>query len=285
MKKGIVAVGITLSFLVSLFAVNAASYIPLVYSQNGTKPLPVLLIHGYKSGPPVWSQWIPDLQEAGFTVEAVRFPTNDPCGSSESHAQQLEKIISDFKAKTKEDRINIVAHSKGGLDARVYLSNNPTSDDVSKLIMIGTPNLGSPAATATVDYASIALLSYPLLYPYLIDFYCFPALNDLIEGSDASEAGINDNTDYYTIAGNWTPEPYFTYWDLTSDSNCPQFYWLPLQRWIGNYVIYEEEDDGIVPLSSAASEQFENIGTTDNCHTNLFELDEEYEIVKEKLLE
>jgi hypothetical protein len=56
--------------------------------------------------------------------------------------------------------------------------------------MIGTPNLGSPAATATVDYASIAILYYPMLYPYLIEFYCFPALNDLVEGSEASEAEI-----------------------------------------------------------------------------------------------
>ena len=39
------------------------------------------------------------------------------------------------------------------------------------------------------------------------------------------------------------------------------------------------------PLSSAASEQFDNIGVTNDCHTNLFEIDEEYEIVKEKLLE
>jgi pimeloyl-ACP methyl ester carboxylesterase len=285
MKKGCVVVGITLSFLVPLFVVNAVSYPPLVYSQNETKPLPVLLIHGYKSGPGVWNQWLPELQEDGFKAKAVRFPINDPCGSSESHAKQLERIVQDFKTETGKDKINIVAHSKGGLDARVYLSNNPSSDDVSKLIMIGTPNLGSPAATATVDYASIALLYYPMLYPYLIEFYCFPALNDLVEGSEASEVKIDDNTDYYTIAGNWIPAPYFTYFDLSFHSNCPQFDWLPLERWIGDYVIYEENDDGIVPLSSATSEQFENIGVTNNCHTNLFEIDEEYEIVKEKLLE
>lgn len=153
--------------------------------------------------------------------------------------------MQDFKTETGKDKINIVAHSKGGLDARVYLANNPSNDDVSKLIMIGTPNQGSPAGTATVDYAFIALLYNPLLYPYLIAFYCFPALNDLVEGSDAS-AEINENTDYYTIAGNWIPEHYFTYFDLSSDSNCPQLDWLPLERWIGDYVIAGEDDDGIV---------------------------------------
>jgi triacylglycerol esterase/lipase EstA (alpha/beta hydrolase family) len=110
MKKGYMAVGITLSFLVPLLAVNAASYLPLVYSQNETKPLPVLLIHGYKSGPGVWNHWLPELQEDGFKAKAVRFPINDPCGSSESHAQQLERIVQDFKTETGRDKINIVVY-------------------------------------------------------------------------------------------------------------------------------------------------------------------------------
>ena len=56
MKKGYVTLAIVvLSFLVPLFAVNADSYLPLVYSQNEIKPLPLLLIHGYKSGPEVWN--------------------------------------------------------------------------------------------------------------------------------------------------------------------------------------------------------------------------------------
>jgi triacylglycerol esterase/lipase EstA (alpha/beta hydrolase family) len=50
-----------------------------------------------------------------------------------------------LKNKTHSDKINIVAHSKGGLDARMYLANDPLND-VEKLIMIGTPNQGSPIA-------------------------------------------------------------------------------------------------------------------------------------------
>ena len=39
----------------------------------------------------------------------------------------------------------MVGHSKGGLDARVYLANSGTHD-VANLIMIGTPNGGNPLA-------------------------------------------------------------------------------------------------------------------------------------------
>jgi hypothetical protein len=149
--------------------------------------------------------------------------------------------------------------------------------------MVGTPNLGSPLATASLAFVTGTLTINPIMYPYLRAFYCLPALLDLVPGSPATEAEINENTQYYTIAGDWTPSPYYNFFYPLLDSDCPQRSWLPLQRWTSDFLIFEG-DDGIVPFWSAASQQFENIGVTDNCHTNLFEIDEEYEIVKEILL-
>ena len=40
--------------------------------------------------------------------------------------------------------MNIVAHSKEGLDGRIYLTNN--TNDVANLVMIRTPNAGSHLA-------------------------------------------------------------------------------------------------------------------------------------------
>ena len=68
--------------------------------------------------------------------------------------------------------------------------------------MIGTPNLGTPAAGATRAFAVVALITNPMMYPYLDTFLCFPALNDLAEGSQSTTVEINENTEYYTIAGN-----------------------------------------------------------------------------------
>jgi triacylglycerol esterase/lipase EstA (alpha/beta hydrolase family) len=60
-------------------------------------------------------------------------------------------------------KINIVGHSKGGLDARVFLDMTDTKD-VANLIMIGTPNTGSPAAeTNNACTPALFLFLYVLL--------------------------------------------------------------------------------------------------------------------------
>jgi hypothetical protein len=93
---------------------------------------------------------------------------------------------------------------------------------------------------------------------------------------------VNSNTQYYTIAGTWSPSPYYypNFFYPLSDTSCPQSNWLPFERY-GNLAI-EELDDGIVPLWSAAPNEFINIGITGNCHTNLFTF-EEYELVRDVL--
>ena len=113
--------------------------------------------------------------------------------------------------------------------------------------MIGTPNAGSPLA-------------------YLNEV-CSPAIFDLRPGSDATKAAINKNTKYHTIAGNWTPP-------LTStaiDPNCSPSMQFLLNFQRGGYLVMSPfPSDGIVPLSSALSTgAFNNLGNTDNCHTDL----------------
>ncbi|PWU80702.1 MAG: hypothetical protein DLM72_10990 [Candidatus Nitrosopolaris wilkensis] len=56
--------------------------------------------------------------------------------------------MGEIKSETGQDRVNIVGHSKGGLDARVYLANR--TYNVANLIMIGTPNAGSPLAQSSI---------------------------------------------------------------------------------------------------------------------------------------
>ena len=169
-------------------------FAPSIYGQNQSerqqqqteeKPLPVLLVHGYAEGAAIWKKWEDMLRKDGIQFFTVTFKdSDDKCGSAKQHAIELEKMVQDIKEQSVAQKINIVGYSKGGLDARVFLDITDTKD-VANLIMIGTPNAGSPVAET--NYA------------------CAPAVYDLRLGANATKAVINPNTKYYTIAGNWMP--------------------------------------------------------------------------------
>jgi pimeloyl-ACP methyl ester carboxylesterase len=136
------------------------STVAIAYSQqstaNGTavigshepqKPLPVLLVHGYLSDAAIWNKWQALLKKDGIPAFTITFQqSDDKCGSAAAHAKELSTKIA-VKKVTGQSQVNIVGHSKGGLDARVYLANG--THDVANLIMIGTPNGGSPLSISS----------------------------------------------------------------------------------------------------------------------------------------
>jgi pimeloyl-ACP methyl ester carboxylesterase len=180
-KNNIVTVAIA---VISIAIIVSGSFVSLASSQS-EKPLPVLLIHGYAEDAAIWKKWEDLLKKDGIQFFTITFKdSDDKCGSAEQHAKELEKRVQDVKQQSGAQKINIVGHSKGGLDARVFLDITDTKD-VANLIMIGTPNAGSPAAE-TNDA-------------------CAPAIFDLRPGANATKAVMNPNTKYYTITGDWLP--------------------------------------------------------------------------------
>jgi predicted alpha/beta hydrolase family esterase len=220
---------------------------------NSTTKLPVLLIHGYMEDATVWNKWINLLKKDGISaVYPITFKqSDDECGSSAEHAKELSNIIGQIKKETGQNKVNIVGHSKGGLDARVYLANN--TQDVANLIMIGTPNAGSPLAQTSE--------------------ICTPAVYDLRPGAAATQVEMNPNTKYYTIAGDWNPEL----------GNCQLTPFLPMEQ--SGFSNLPKPNDGIVPLSSVESQDyFINLGHSKSCHSNLMS-EYEYGLAKGVLFE
>ena len=271
-KNQLVSAISVMSILLISISVDSGSFSPLFPIAEGQpeRLLPVLLIHGYRSTHNVWDGWVNQLDDLGIQAKAVSFeddPTTvvneDECGSAEDHANQLTQIVVDFKEETGFDKINIITHSKGGLDARLYLADNPSNEDVENLIMIGTPNEGSPLADRFYGFDA-----------------CKPAVYDLRTYSPVLEAEKNEHTTYYTIASDWVSVygyilPFV--W-LAQDINCPYpSYWFDLEGW--NFLAFQYNgrneiigpDDGIVPVESVEEEgEYQSLGRTDNCHTNMF---------------
>jgi pimeloyl-ACP methyl ester carboxylesterase len=127
----------------------------------------------------------------------------DECGSALDHSNDLSQIVQDVKSWTLNGQVNIVGHSIGGLDARVYLDKSGTHD-VANLIMIGTPNGGDPLANEGVAAAETANIFLPG-FDFFTNSSCRPALDNLVIGADATKAMEIESTKYYTIYGDWNP--------------------------------------------------------------------------------
>jgi pimeloyl-ACP methyl ester carboxylesterase len=133
-RKKIVILLCLATVLVSIGAVAA--------EQN-----PVLLIHGYNSDSSIWtgSKVRQDIEASGRTVYTFDIP--NPTGDIRLNASSLQDNISKIRATTGASKVDLVAHSMGGLLARYYVtSDGPNSTyqgDVSSLTMLDTPNHGT----------------------------------------------------------------------------------------------------------------------------------------------
>jgi pimeloyl-ACP methyl ester carboxylesterase len=239
-KKFVIVIAIAI-ILIAIGAAVLASLADRSRDTIGTdaNALPVLLVHGLGEDASVWKKWEELLNHERIQYYTITFQdSDDKCGTAIAHAAELSKRIDEILRNSPEHKqVNIVGHSKGGIDARVYLANG--TDSVANLIMIGTPNDGTPLAYRTS--------------------VCTPALWDVLPEAPATKAGMNPNTRYYTIAGDWGKN-------------------------IGGNPAIPGPDDGLVPVSSVESEgYFQSLGRTEHGHFELLGEDE-YKLARDVLL-
>lgn len=115
---------------------------------------PILMIHGMgfrdRKRLCYWGR-IPKLLEQNGA--RVFFGCQDSNGSVESNAEQLRRSLEEVLSKTGAEKVNIIAHSKGGLEARYLISTMGFGDKIATLTTLSTPHNGS----LTVD----KLLKFP----------------------------------------------------------------------------------------------------------------------------
>ena len=70
----------------------------------------------------------------------VYIGNHDGIGSIENNAKQLKAQIIEILKTEKVDKINIIAHSKGGLDSRYMISKLDMAKHVASLTTLSTPH-------------------------------------------------------------------------------------------------------------------------------------------------
>lgn len=105
---------------------------------------PVLLVHGmgFRDNNFInyWGRIPNTLTDMGCTIFYGEQDSNAPI---EINAEHLAKRIDDILNETNAEKVNIIAHSKGGLDSRYAISVLGLGDKVASLTTISTPHNGS----------------------------------------------------------------------------------------------------------------------------------------------
>lgn len=143
----------------------------------------------------------------------------DPVDSISSRAIQLRdfiqsRIYDESRDKFRYEKVHVIAHSMGGLDARYMVSNlsldtgdlSPMSERVASLTTIGTPHLGTPfadfmerlpVAGRTVQLARLYSISLPALEQLSVRY--------LVKEGYGDRMPDREGVQYYAYAGEVSP--------------------------------------------------------------------------------
>jgi triacylglycerol lipase len=119
---------------------------PVPVERPAPADVPVLLVPG-------WLDTARDLAElrirllgAGWDVDEVEAMTfEQPTGSNRDHALELEVAVRRLLERTGAERVDIVAHSMGGLATRWYLLSREDAP-VRRVVFIASPHRGTLSA-------------------------------------------------------------------------------------------------------------------------------------------
>ena len=113
------------------------------WSGNSTR-YPIILVHGFMGWDERW--WLEyfydvaeTLHEDGFSVFAAAL---DPVASSEVRSRQLLTFVDDVRTCLCAEKVNLLGHSQGGLDARMLVGPLNRADSVASITTIASPHLG-----------------------------------------------------------------------------------------------------------------------------------------------
>ena len=195
---------------------------------------PIAFFHGILSNQGIWDGlWVPTLEARGFLTDRRNLGALD---SIQNNAAKIATVVNRMRDRLGVDKVNIVAHSKGGLDSRHYVENR---DTVERVVQLGTPNLGSPLADY-IQAGSVILIGVG--NTVLLDL-ALPAGFQLTTSHMVTYNafhGLNSEIAYTSLAGDYDDAPFFSI-----------YYWLD--------VILPSPNDGIVPVASAHALAMRNL--------------------------
>ena len=105
---------------------------------------PLVLIHGAGfrdlKWPVYWGRIPSTLEKRGAVI---RYGLQDCWASTETNAAEIARRIDEILWETGAEKVNLIAHSKGGLEARMAASSLGAGAKIASVTTIATPHRGS----------------------------------------------------------------------------------------------------------------------------------------------
>ena len=132
----------------SVVAATLVALLPSPPASAAPAKDPVVIVPGFTTGPVIDTGYIPlrdRLRSAGYDVTMLVYPDYG-LGDIRTNSQRLANTIASVRARTGAAKVDLVAHSMGGLVSRYYIKDLGGAATVDSLIMMGTPNYGTSLA-------------------------------------------------------------------------------------------------------------------------------------------
>lgn len=178
----------------------------------GTIPHPSVFVHGIFSSGAAWDKhgngeisFVEHAEQLGLIADNSLNMGN--LNSIADNAARIQTKVDEILQRYGVRRVNLVCHSKGGLDSREYVELL-AGDKVDQLIQLGTPNAGSPLA----DWIQSKLFQAGglpgLSINGLVELFQGPAGIQLTTSYMKlynSFHGHNPEVEYFALAGHYVP--------------------------------------------------------------------------------
>ena len=172
------------------------------------------------------------------------------------NAKELKFRIFEILEKTHKEKINIIAHSKGGIEARYMISHLDMGDKVASLTTLCTPHRGTPVADIVVGKIPVGqfmLARLVNIYGRIMGDKDPDGLRAIVGvTTEAMEQFNRENLDH--------PKVYYQSYAAHLNKSHSNFLQKALARII---YTYGGRNDGMVPIESAKWGRYRGVVTDD----------------------
>jgi len=206
---------------------------------------PVILVHGIslRDRALLMRYWgnVPDVLQKNGAV--VYTGGQDAYGIIPHNAAILKKNILEILEATKSRKVNIIAHSRGGLESRYMISILDMKDKVASLTTIATPHRGSSMADLIMEKVPKGSI-----VPDIINFFAKIFGDRNPESYNAGLELTRESMKTFNRKVADAPGVYYQSYAAVIDDSFPNLIWRAMYSKINKY---EGANDGLVSVDSA----------------------------------